>query len=65
MSRRDSPGEIQALTARFSAAKEISTEAAPNVEVNDRHRFFGVFWYVVNTLLILAIFDTQVSERIF
>ena len=55
MSRRGSPGMFQTKPARFSIAKETSAGLIPSVAADDRHRFFGVVWYVVNILLILAI----------
>jgi hypothetical protein len=55
MSRRGAPGIVQILAARSSTAKGISNGLVPNPEANDRHRFFGVVWYVVNILLMLAI----------
>jgi hypothetical protein len=55
MSKRGAPGIVQTLAARSSTAKRISNGLVPIVEAKDRHRFFGVVWYVVNILLILAI----------
>jgi hypothetical protein len=55
MSRRGAPGIVQTPVARSITARGVSTGLVPRVEANDRHRFFGVVWYVVNILLILAI----------
>jgi hypothetical protein len=55
MSRRGAPEFVQTLAARSSIAKGISTGLVPKVKAGDRHRFFGLVWYGVNILLILAI----------
>lgn len=55
MSGRGAPEIVQTPAARSSTAKGISTIPVHNVKSNFRQRFFGIVWYIVNILLILAI----------